>query len=87
MLRKESKVKGSGSRPKQSGPVKNSGAWKMPPPIPSGEILTDFSKRQWKICGSIGKGGFGEIYLATGKDKSTDYVIKVVSRREGAIYI
>lgn len=56
---------------------------KMPAPIPNGEIVTDgVKKQQWVIGASIGKGGFGVIYLAAlkGKDTtSTEHVIKIVS--------
>ena len=59
-------------------PVKH-GAWKMPPPLPVGELLTDFSGKQWRIGSSVGKGGFGEIYSASStKGSNKDYVIKVV---------
>ena len=59
-------------------------AWKMPPPLPDGEVLTDFSRNEWRIGGSVGKGGFGEIYLASpvgrnSAEKSVQYAIKVVS--------
>ena len=78
MAKKTKEVKGNAKKP---------GPWKMPPPIPSGEILTDFNKKQWMLGGSVGKGGFGEIYMATpsGKsttDKASQYVIKVV----GGVY-
>ncbi len=57
---------------------------KMPPPLPKGEVLTDaIKKQQWVIGSSIGKGGFGEIYLAFKKGSSTaataQHVIKIVS--------
>ena len=60
---------------------KKKGAYEMPPPLPAGERLSDISRDQWCLGKSIGKGGFGEIYLASkGKGKSTtDYVIKIVS--------
>ncbi len=56
----------------------------MPAPIPIGEILDDFNKKQWKIGGSVGKGGFGEIYLATpcgskAINQTAQYAVKVVS--------
>lgn len=35
------------------------------PELPEGELLTDFSKKQWRLGRSIGSGGFGRIYLAT----------------------
>lgn len=54
----------------------------MPPPLPAGEILTDMERRRWELGCSIGKGGFGEIYLASqvGSSPSTaaGHVIKIV---------
>lgn len=63
---------------------KKPGAWKMPPPLPAGEVLTDNAKKQWVLGDSVGKGGFGEIYLASrygGGASSSDgeYVVKIVS--------
>lgn len=67
--------------PKAKG--KKAAARKMPPPLPKGEILTDgIQKQQWVIGSSIGKGGFGEIYIATLKGqvlKNAEHVIKIVS--------
>lgn len=37
--------------------------YRLPDPIREGEILTDVTKKQWKLGRSIGLGGFGEIYL------------------------
>ena len=59
-------------------------ARKMPRPLPAGELFTDLVKKQWVLGPSVGKGGFGEIYLATQKGQSTaaksaPFVIKVVS--------
>ena len=61
--------------------AKKSGAYKMPPPLPRGEELTDLAKQSWKLEQSIGKGGFGEIYRAVpvGSTQGADYVIKIVS--------
>ncbi len=58
----------------------------MPPPLPKGEVLTDAIKKgQWVIGASIGKGGFGEIYLADKHGSSSaanaQFVIKIVSRK------
>lgn len=58
---------------------------KLSPPLPVGETLTEYSKCQWQIGGSVGKGGFGEIYTASpcGARKggsSAQYVIKVVRK-------
>ena len=60
--------------------AKKSGSYKMPPPLPRGEELTDFAKHRWRLEESIGKGGFGEIYRAVpvGSTQSADYVIKIV---------
>lgn len=60
------------------------GAWKMPPPLPAGEVLRDFDKKQWVLGTSVGKGGFGEIYLAAPHGSSASvasakHVIKIVS--------
>ncbi len=67
--------------PKAKG--KKATARKMPPPLPLGEVLTDgIRKQEWVIGTSIGKGGFGEIYMAAlkGKDlKNAEHVIKIVS--------
>ena len=75
---KEKKMPPKGKGKKASGR-------KMPPPLPLGEVLTDgVRKREWVIGTSIGKGGFGEIYLAAlkGKDvKNAEHVIKIVSKQ------
>lgn len=66
-------------------------ARKMPPPLPTGEVLTDgIKKQQWVIGSSIGKGGFGEIYMATpkGQDlKKAEHVIKIVSGIEISVTV
>ena len=64
-------------RPKKNGP------YKMPPPLPAGEVLTDYAKHSWVLGDSVGKGGFGEIYRAAPVGKSAsaqhaDHVIKIV---------
>ena len=53
-------------------------AYDMPPPMPVGERLSDISGNQWCLGKSIGKGGFGEIYLASKGKSTADYVIKIV---------
>ena len=53
-------------------------AYEMPPPIPAGEKLRDTGGTEWSLGKSVGKGGFGEIYLAS-KGKTEDYVVKIVS--------
>ncbi len=75
------------SKPKpaaKKGPAKSVGGRKMPPPMPKGAELTDFTKKtSWTLGSSIGKGGFGEIYSASkaGGSKNEDYVVKIVSFR------
>lgn len=84
-----SKASGSGAGAKKARAAsgnekkKRIGPYKMPPPLPKGEILTDFRKNKWSLGTSVGKGGFGEIYTACPSGKSIDtaqYVIKIVSR-------
>lgn len=68
-------------RPCPSKPrAKKSGPYKMPPPLPAGEVLTDLAKCGWELGKSVGKGGFGEIYHTTpaGKAQDANYVIKIV---------
>lgn len=38
-------------------------------PLPEGLMLTDLTKRRWKLVRSIGVGGFGEIYSAVSLDE------------------
>lgn len=62
-------------------PGKRKNGYKMPDPLPAGEILTDTSKTQWKLETSVGKGGFGEIYSAKKVDSNdSNYVIKIVMK-------
>jgi hypothetical protein len=61
--------------------AKKSRAYKMPPPLPAGQVLTDVTgKHSWTLGRSVGKGGFGEIYRASpsGSGKSLQHVIKIV---------
>ena len=58
-------------------------AYKMPPHLPEGEVFEDIQKIQWLLGSSVGKGGFGEIYLATRMTASAskaEYVIKIVRK-------
>lgn len=68
--------------PKNKG-KKTTATRKMAPPIPRGEVVTDpLNKQDWVLGVSIGKGGFGEIYLTAPKGKDTknaDHVMKIVS--------
>ncbi|XP_044272231.1 serine/threonine-protein kinase VRK1-like [Tribolium madens] len=64
--------------------------YKMPDPLPAGEILTDVGKNQWKLGASIGKGGFGEIYEAqeaSSKSSKYPYVVKVEPHGNGPLFV
>ena len=45
-------------------PRRSPNGYILPDPLPSGLIITDLRKGQWKIGKSVGLGGFGEIYSA-----------------------
>ena len=62
---------------------KKRGGRKMPPPLPTGQVLTDLAKGRWILGTSVGKGGFGEIYLASPEGSSVTqaaakHVVKIV---------
>lgn len=73
-------VRGAKAVPKHAPRIAANG-YRLPDPLPSGEVLTDSVKKLWVVGDVIGCGGFGEIYLAKPvEDKFTDswhYVIKV----------
>lgn len=76
----------TGRAKKVAQPKKKANGYKMPAPIPVGEVINDpIAKKKWRIGPSIGVGGFGEIYSAcehTGSPKkasSYPYVVKIVS--------
>ncbi|XP_033216246.1 serine/threonine-protein kinase VRK1 [Belonocnema kinseyi] len=79
--------KGGKKAPKKKG----ANGYKLPDPIPSGEILIDLTKKQWIIGSSIGVGGFGEIYAAapyTGKaPKDHPAVIKIEPHGNGPLFV
>lgn len=71
---------------KAPGPKKNANGYKMPAPIPVGEVIHNtIVKKKWRIGPSIGVGGFGEIYSACDHEsspkKGSNYplVVKIVS--------
>ncbi|XP_033634992.1 serine/threonine-protein kinase VRK1-like isoform X1 [Asterias rubens] len=74
--------------PKKRGPR----AYKLPESIPAGEILKDLYKKEWKLGPTVGKGGFGELYLAdeatTGSVGSdAKYVVKIEPRDNGPLFV
>lgn len=69
-----------------AAPKKKANGYKMPAPIPVGEVIEDaIAKKKWRIGPSIGVGGFGEIYSACEHENSPKkgsnypYVVKIVS--------
>ncbi|KAG9336673.1 hypothetical protein JZ751_003021 [Albula glossodonta] len=72
---------------KAKGPAKRKLAEEFPP----GEVLTDTTKRRWKLGPPIGQGGFGLLYLAD-EDSSAvvgtnaPYVIKVEPSDNGPLF-
>ena len=79
---KSKRVRSAQPKPPAPKPrAKKSGPYKMPPPLPAGEVLTDIAKHSWRLGESIGKGGFGEIYRAVpvGGAQDAHHVIKIVS--------
>ncbi|XP_046411707.1 serine/threonine-protein kinase VRK1-like isoform X1 [Neodiprion fabricii] len=81
----------SGKGAKKAPKKKGANGYKLPDPIPNGEILTDVAKKRWIIGPSIGVGGFGEIYSAAsytdGKSKTYPYVIKIEPHENGPLFV
>ncbi|XP_064809428.1 serine/threonine-protein kinase VRK1-like isoform X1 [Oncorhynchus masou masou] len=72
---------------KGRGPAKR----KLAEEFPLGEVLTDTSKKSWKLGAPIGQGGFGLLYLAndnSSKSVGADapYVIKVEPSDNGPLF-
>ncbi|PZC77484.1 hypothetical protein B5X24_HaOG203362 [Helicoverpa armigera] len=80
-------------RVKKAAPKRKAAGYKMPAPIPAGEIIKDnLFKKEWRIGPSIGVGGFGEIYSAcdhTLKTKGSDYpyAIKIEPHENGPLFV
>lgn len=75
-------------RAHKDGPRIAANGYRLPDPLPFGEVLTDNTKNQWIIGNSIGCGGFGEIYAAKPASERTDlwnYVVKV-DHQNGPLY-
>ncbi|XP_068617542.1 nucleosomal histone kinase 1 [Battus philenor] len=84
----------SGKAKKAGAPKKKANGYKMPAPIPAGEVITDtIAKKKWRIGPSIGVGGFGEIYSACDHEgspkKASDYpfVIKIEPHENGPLFV
>ncbi|CAB3230402.1 unnamed protein product [Arctia plantaginis] len=79
-------------RAKKAAPKKKGAGYKMPDPIPLGEVIKDtLFKKEWRIGPSIGVGGFGEIYSAcdnTSKSKADyPYAIKIEPSENGPLFV
>ncbi|XP_047535666.1 serine/threonine-protein kinase VRK1 [Vanessa atalanta] len=84
----------NGRAKKAAQPKKKANGYKMPAPIPVGEVINDtISKKKWRIGPSIGVGGFGEIYSAcehTSSPKKTSsypYVVKIEPHENGPLFV
>ncbi|KAL7294524.1 hypothetical protein TKK_0012054 [Trichogramma kaykai] len=65
---------------------------RLPEKLPPGEILTDITKKSWRIGEPIGSGGFGDIYLASSDIKKpvgqkAKYVIKIEPHNNGPLFV
>ncbi|XP_030022580.2 serine/threonine-protein kinase VRK1 [Manduca sexta] len=80
-------------RGKKAGGKKKANGYKMPAPIPVGEVINDtLMNKKWKIGPSIGVGGFGEIYSASAGSprKSANnypYVVKIEPHENGPLFV
>ncbi|KRT86043.1 hypothetical protein AMK59_67, partial [Oryctes borbonicus] len=67
--------------------------YKMPDPLPQGEILKDMLGKRWKLGPTIGKGGFGEIYAAQeynevpARTNTFPYVVKIEPHENGPLFV
>ncbi|XP_043277957.1 serine/threonine-protein kinase VRK1-like [Venturia canescens] len=81
----------AGKGVKKAPKKKGANGYKLPDPIPKGEIIIDLSKKQWILGESIGIGGFGEIYSAapySGKTpKDYPFVIKIEPHGNGPLFV
>ena len=81
--------------PKSSanGKRKAANGYRLPDPIPEGEIFKDGTKKQWRLGKSIGVGGFGEIYLCSDdvnspvRESDATHVMKVEPSENGPLFV
>ncbi|XP_004927474.1 nucleosomal histone kinase 1 [Bombyx mori] len=80
-------------RGKKAAPRKKANGYKMPAPIPIGEVICDTTaKKKWRIGPSVGVGGFGEIYAACEdgsprKNANYPYVVKIEPHENGPLFV
>ena len=65
----------------------------LPPRLPTGLIMSDLTRRSWRLGDPIGSGGFGQIYsaspdsgAASGSAAGAQYVIKVEAHASGPLF-
>lgn len=82
------RVKNVPANPKRPPPRIAPNGYRLPDPLPDGEVVLDNTRNQWTIGKAIGCGGFGEIYAArpvADKSESWDYVVKI-DHNTGPLY-
>jgi len=73
--------------------AKSANGYRLPDPIPAGEIVTGLTKKKsWRVGKSIGVGGFGEIYLCsedTSKNVGEDATLamKIEPHENGPLFV
>jgi len=79
--------------PPKASKRKAANGYKLPDPIPAGEIVTGLTKKKsWRVGKSIGVGGFGEIYLCsedTAKNVGEDATLamKIEPHENGPLFV
>ena len=73
-------------------PRKAANGYKLPDPIPAGEVITA-GKKSWRLGKSIGVGGFGEIYLCDEdkghavSDADAPFAVKIEPHENGPLFV
>lgn len=70
-------------------PPRKNERYKLPVPLPEGQVLDDMEGKKWVLGKMIGSGGFGLIYLAfpaNKPDKDAKHVIKVEYQENGPLF-
>ncbi|XP_071582667.1 serine/threonine-protein kinase VRK1-like [Temnothorax nylanderi] len=84
-------VMADGKSPKISPRKSPRKCYRMPEPIPDGEILRDMAEGQWILGKSIGVGSFGEVYSAAPYSEKIpkDYpnAIKIEPHENGPLFV
>jgi len=79
--------------PPKASKRKAANGYRLPDPIPAGEVVTGLTKKKsWRVGKSIGVGGFGEIYLCsedTSKNVGEDATLamKIEPHENGPLFV